>query len=87
MTEEDDPAFEPAQTGDAPVGSGTDIRDRFSPRAAVAEQVPVRPLLADLRRRQAFVPAVVPLEQVRVELGLLPEPGELAGPLRPLASD
>ena len=45
----------------APTSAG-----RLATRAAVAPQVPVRPRLADLRRRDPLVLAVVPLEQVLV---------------------
>jgi hypothetical protein len=43
---------------------------------AVAPQVPVGALLADRRRRDALVVAVVPLEQVLADLGRVAEAGQ-----------
>src|SRR5262249_39726414 len=50
-----------AEEGDNSVGAGADVRDGFAPRAAVTEEVPARPLRADLRGPPSLVRAVVPL--------------------------
>ena len=44
-----------------------------------------RALLINLRRGQAFIVAVVPLRQIRLDPGEGSEAGEFAGPARPLA--
>ncbi len=67
------------QAGDHAVGAGTDVGDRLAPRAAVAEEVPARPLRADLGGPPALVRAVVPLGQVGDDLGDRREAGQLAG--------
>jgi len=52
----------------------------FAPWAAVAEQVPVRAFGKDVSRVAAFVLAVVPFDQVTINLGYGSEPSELARP-------
>ena len=44
-----------AELRDQTIGAGADVRDRFAPRAAVAEEVPAPPLLADLGGPPPFV--------------------------------
>src|SRR5580700_10737812 len=63
VTEEDGSALDLAQPGDDTISPLTDRRDRLAPRATVSEQVPVRPLLADLGRRATVILAVVPFRQ------------------------
>src|SRR6185503_5450100 len=52
---------------------------RLSARAAVAEELPVRALGPDLGAAPPLVRAVVPLDQVLVDLGRGAEPRQLAG--------
>src|SRR5438552_16335572 len=48
--------------------------------APVAEQIPIRAFLQDLDSAAAFILAIVPLDQIRIGLGLLAEACELACP-------
>src|SRR5262249_17465082 len=63
------------QAGDHAVGPRAHVRHVLAARAAVAEQIPVRPLLADLRGRFPLVVAVVPPDEVRVRRGRGAQPG------------
>src|SRR2546425_10478142 len=65
------------------VGPRRNVFWRFAPRAAVAEQLPVRAFGKDVSRAPAFVLAVVPFDQVGVNLGHRPEPSQFAGPHGP----
>src|SRR5437867_3671541 len=51
---------------------------RFSAGAAVVEQMPFRALRVNFRRAEAFVPAVVPFDQVAVNFGARAEAGKFA---------
>src|SRR6266852_386940 len=51
---------------------------RFAPRAAVAEQLPVRAFCKDVSRVAAFVLAIVPFDQVTVNLGHGSKPSQFA---------
>ena len=60
---------------DQPIQSVRYIRGRFSPRAPIPPYIPhlvprTRPLLLDLRARQAFVVSVVPFPYVVCDLDL-----------------
>lgn len=68
-----------------PVGARGNLRGRFSAGTTVAEEIPTRLPLVDFRGRQAFIVAVVPLRQVRLQPGGGAETGEFAGPARSLA--
>src|SRR5215813_3298774 len=61
------------------VGAGPDLRGGLAAGAAVAEEVPVRALGVDVLARAPFVAPVVPLEEIRVDLGQIAEAGSLAG--------
>src|SRR5262249_37107965 len=65
-----------------PVGTGADLFRRFPPRAAVTEQVPARSRRTNLGGAEALVLAVIPFDQVAIDLGPGPEAGQLAGPGR-----
>src|SRR5262249_6283581 len=56
-----------------------DLRGGLAAGAAVAEEVPIRALGVDVLARAALVAPVVPLEQIRVDLGQIAEAGPLAG--------
>ena len=71
-----DVALGRAQAGDGAVTARGDVVGALAARRSVAPQVPVRALGADLRRGQALVLAVVPLQEVVVE-GRRLEAGEL----------
>src|SRR5215467_3079624 len=61
------------------VSAGPDLRGGLAAGAAVAEEVPVRALGVDVLAGAALVAPVVPLEQIRVDLGQIAEAGPLAG--------
>jgi hypothetical protein len=67
-----------------PVGPRPDLVRQLPSRAAVAEQLPVRALGTDVGAGETFVRAVVPFEQVRLDLSRGGEAGQLARPDRPL---
>src|SRR4029079_3419458 len=64
---------------DDAVAAGRDLGRGLTVRDAVAPQVPPGLLLADLRRRDALVVAVIPFEQVLAHLAAVAEPGEAGG--------
>jgi hypothetical protein len=68
-----------ARPGDHPVHTGTHLFRRLTARASIPEGQRVRRNLVDLVRRQSFVLAVVPLDQVGVDHCLIAEAGQLAG--------
>ena len=70
MREDEHVAVDPEQLLDHPVGPLRELLDALAPERSVAPDRPVGNLLADLRRRQAVVLAVVPLGQVVAQLGL-----------------
>ena len=71
-------ALDAAHAGDEAVGPGGDVLRRFAVRAAVAEQLPAGPLLQDVPGQLPLEAAVVPLDQVRIDLRDRPEAGQLA---------
>src|SRR3954454_12022065 len=64
---------------DHAIDAGADLFRRFAARTPVAEDQPARPRLMDLRGRDAFVLAVIPLHQVGLDDGVIAEPDQLAG--------
>jgi hypothetical protein len=48
------------------IGAACYLLHRFTPRATVSEQLPVRVFRADLRRAQPFILTVVPFNQIGV---------------------
>src|SRR5262245_51010985 len=73
-----------AHPADHAVGARPDLRRRLAAGTAVAEELPVGALGVDLGRGPALVVAIVPLDEVAVELGRVREAGELAGARRAL---
>lgn len=69
--------------GDDPIDPGPDVGRSLTVGCAVVEEVPAGPLLPDIDRPSSLVGAVVPLEQVGIDLDGLLEPGELTGPAGP----
>src|SRR5438309_8915373 len=80
----EDVAAEGTHTADDAIGSYADLVRSFPARATVAEQMPIRALPEDLGGAPAFILAIVPFCQIRIELGLAVEPRELAGADRAL---
>src|SRR5437899_3291078 len=74
-----DIALDAAHPSDKAIGPGGDVLRRFSVRAAVAEHLPAWPLLEDVLGPLALETAIVPLHQVRIDIGNLPEAGQRAG--------
>ena len=85
MAEHQDMTIDGSQSDNDPVGSVTDGLDRLPAGTAVAEQVPIGPVLADISGAPALILAVIPFLQVRVELSLLAEASQLAGATSPQA--
>src|SRR5271157_707046 len=84
VTEKEDATAIRAEAGDHAVGARTHRRERLTPRAAVPEEIPAWPLTADVGGEPAFIIAIVPLDEVRGDLGDGPETCKLASPPRPL---
>src|SRR5215510_14555729 len=73
--EDQDVSVDGAHLRHHPVGAGPDLRGRLAVGAAVAEEVPVGALGVDVLARAALVAPVVPLEEIRVDLGHIAEAG------------
>ena len=71
-------------SGNNPVRTGSDLFWAFTARAAVAEQVPVRAFRADICTPASFVLAVIPLDQIGVDLRHRAIPCKFASVLRTL---
>ena len=76
-------ALERAQTAYDPIGARRRLVGRFSPGAAIPKQLPARTLRQNLRCGQAFIFAVVPFDQVRINRSNGAEACQFAGPPRP----
>src|SRR4051794_744327 len=70
------------QTAYYAVRPGGHLTWRFAARATVAKDLPVRSIGADFGPSEAFIGAVVPLDQVFVDLGDCAESGELTSTKR-----
>src|ERR1700730_431218 len=57
---------------------------RFTARAAVAKQQPIRALGMNLGRGKPLILAIVPFEQIAIDFGYGPEPGQLTSARRTL---
>src|SRR5436309_13314311 len=66
------------------IGASRDLIWRFTSRAAVTEELPIRAIRADFSRTQAFVGAIVPFAQIRIDFSDRPESRELARARRAL---
>src|SRR6185312_12159543 len=75
---------EAAKTRDKAIGASAYRIERFATGTAIAEEKPARPLLADVCRALALVLAVIPLDQIAIDLGIRTEAGQVAGALRAL---
>src|SRR6266851_1892937 len=73
-----DIAADGAHAADDAIGPCPDLVRSFPARATVAEQLPVRALREDLGGAAAFILAIVPLRQIRIEFGYGSEPRKLA---------
>src|SRR5262249_21044401 len=77
-------AVDRARPGDHPVHTRTHLFRRLTARASIPEDLPARRGLVDLLGRQSLVLAIVPLDQVGVDHGLIAEASQLAGLSCPL---
>ena len=84
MGEERRVAVQRGKTGDEPVGPGGDLLRRFTARTAVRENIPARPRLADVRRAQSLIVAIVPFREIRFNLRRRAQTSQLTGPPRAL---
>jgi hypothetical protein len=66
---------------DEPIGTRRHLIGQFAVRTSIGENVPVRPLFDDLRGAQAFMVAIVPFGEVRLEPSERAEPSELTSSL------
>ncbi len=72
------------QSANDAVRTGADLQRCLASGAAVAEQVPVRSLRADFCTTAAFIFAIVPLDEVSVDLGHGAKPRQFASLARAL---
>jgi hypothetical protein len=79
VAEQEDTAAGCAKPVDDAISAGAYFGDRFAARATVSEELPARPLEADLASPPAFVRAVVPFSQVGNDLDAGFEASQLAG--------
>ena len=73
-----------AHARDHAIRARADLLRRLAARTAVAEELPVRALRVDLGRGAPLVVAVVPLDEVGVDVGAVAEARQLAGSARAL---
>ena len=85
MREERDVSVQLPKTGNESVRAVGNLRWCFTIWTAVAEEVPVRSRLANVRGALSFVVAVVPLHQVRFEFNCLTQAGQLTRSPRALS--
>src|SRR5229473_125231 len=71
-------AFDRAHTINHAISPRSNLGGRFTSGTAVAEQLPVRALGVDLRSASTLVFAVVPFEQVAINIGLGAEASQFA---------
>ena len=76
MGEERDISSQRPKAKNEPISASGDLRGRFTVRAAVAEEIPVRSRLQNVRGELTFVVAIVPLRQVRFDFGRGSQPGQ-----------
>jgi hypothetical protein len=67
-----------------PVGTIGDLSRRFTPRATIAEDVPVGAALADVLRAPTFVITIVPFGEVWFDFSALTQSNQSASHLCPL---
>jgi hypothetical protein len=61
MREERDLSIQLAKPNDESVGAVRNLTGRFTPRATIAEDIPIRSLFANVRGATSFVVTIVPL--------------------------
>ena len=73
-----------SRTAEDAVGPCAHLVGRFTSRAAVTKQLPIRASRMDLGRAATFILAVVPFEQIAIDAGCGSEAGHFTGPARTL---
>src|SRR6516164_1675544 len=77
-------AFDRTHPAHDAVGPRANLARRLSSGTAVTEELPVRTLHTGFSRAAAFILAIVPLDQVGIDLGYTAKSGQLAGASRAL---
>jgi len=67
VREERDFSVQLSQMGYEPIGAGGNLSGRFTPGATIAEDIPVRPDLANVHGASSLVIAIVPFGEVRFD--------------------
>jgi hypothetical protein len=84
VREERDVSVYGAKMCDEPIGTVGNLRGHFTMRTAVPKDIPAQSLLANVDGALSFVIAIVPLCQVRLDLGRRPQPGQFTRASRAL---
>jgi hypothetical protein len=79
MSKERDIPIDPPSSCDHPIGSLADLLRRFAPRTSIPEKQPAGHSLLDLLRRQSFILAIVPFEQIGIDRCIVDKPCQLEG--------
>ena len=66
------------------IGASADLPRRFSSGAAVAKQIPAWAFGADLGATASFILAIIPLDEIGVDLCDCAKSGQFTSPVRPL---
>ena len=69
-----------AHAADYTISPRCDLLWQFAAGTAIAEQLPVRAFLKDVNRQATFVFAVVPFDEIGINLSHRSEAGQLARP-------
>src|SRR5208282_2480355 len=77
-------AFDRAHPAHDAIGPRADLARRLSSGTAVTEELPVRALGMDLSRAAALILAVIPFDQVGIDLSRVAKARQLTGPHRAL---
>src|SRR5262247_4700683 len=83
VTEQEDMPVDGPQSGNHPVGTGADRRHRLAAETAIAEEIPIGPLAADVSGAPALVVAVIPLLHVGDDRAGVAKARQLARPAGP----
>jgi hypothetical protein len=83
MREERDLSVQLSKMGYEPVGAVGNLSGSFTPGTTVAEDIPVRSALANVRRARAFVITIVPFGEVWLDFHILTQSNQSTSPLCP----
>ena len=85
VRKEGDISVQRPESGQETVGAFGNLPGSFPARTPIAKEIPVRAPFANIHGTQSFVVAVIPLREVRVDLGDSAESGQLTSPPRSLS--